>query len=203
MKAFDRQPAPPFWAEYVHRFLDLLARGDKPTRKKLHRWREQKRALVDWFHDTVRPAGEGALCAYCDGLLGGTSPRSIDHWVPYARCRALTLWWANLFPACYGCQMAKGSKWSVSWIRPDLDPVEAWIECDPGTAMIVPAPTVRDPALLRRINDTIDALGLNRPGLIRERRTALRSQFTNSAERALERAGEGPYRFLVARSSPG
>ena len=61
MKAFDRQPAPPFWAEYVHRFLDLLTRGDEPTGNKLHDWTEKGRSLAWWFHETARPAGERAV----------------------------------------------------------------------------------------------------------------------------------------------
>lgn len=87
MKAFSRRPPPPFWIDRVCRFLDLLASGEVPAGNKLHDWSEQRRSLAAWFHESVRPPGEGAFCAYCDGLLGTQSPGTIDHWVPRDACR--------------------------------------------------------------------------------------------------------------------
>jgi hypothetical protein len=89
VKAFDRQPPPAFWIDRVCRWVDLFAKGEEPAGNNLHDWSEQKRTLAEWFHDTVRPAGEGALCAYCDGLLGTQSPETIDHWIPRETCLAL------------------------------------------------------------------------------------------------------------------
>jgi len=187
----------------VGRWVDLLARGEEPAGNKLHEWSEQKRTLAEWFHDTVRPAGEGAICAYCDGLLGAQSPESIDHWVPRSACPPLALWWGNLFPACYGCQMAKGARWSVAWLRPDLDDVEAWIACDLATGRLEPAASVLDEALRRRVEQTLGGLGLNRPGLLRERRLILRRLLAGPIEGLLDRANEGPYRFLVKHIPTG
>jgi uncharacterized protein (TIGR02646 family) len=198
VKAFDRQPPPPFWIDRVCRWVDLLAKGGEPPGNKLHDWSEQKRTLAEWFHDSVRPAGEGAFCAYCDGLLGTQSPDTIDHWVPQETCPALALWWGNLFPACYGCQMAKGARWSVAWLRPDVDAVEAWIACDLATGRLEPSGTVRDDALRLRVAKTIDGLGLNRPALVRERWRILSYLYrSGSIEGLLDRAAEGPYRFLA------
>ncbi len=198
MKGFDRQPPPAFWIDRVCRWVDLLAKGEEPKGNKLHDWSELNRTLAEWFHDTVRPTGEGAFCAYCDGLLETQSPKTIDHWVPQEACPALALWWGNLFPACYGCQMAKGTRWSPSWLRPDVDDVEAWIVCDLTTGRLEPSDAVRDEALRRRILDTIDGLGLNRRGLVRERWLILSDLYrSGSIDRLLARAGEGPYRFLV------
>ena len=207
MKAFDRQAPPAFWIDQVCRWVDLLAKvapGEKKPGNKLHDWSVQKLTLADWFHETVRPRGEGAFCAYCDGLLETQSPKTIDHWVPQEMCFALALWWGNLFPACSGCQAAKGTRWSVSWLRPDVDDVEAWIRCDLASGLLEPADGV-DEELRRRIQDTIDGLGLNRKGLSRERRLIARDLWSASdptierrpsIERLLERAQEGPYRFL-------
>jgi hypothetical protein len=198
MKRFERQPPPAFWADRVCRWVDLLAEGEEPEGNKLHDWSEGKRTLAEWFHDTVRPEGEGAFCAYCDGLLGAQSPPSIDHWVPRALCPALALWWGNLFPACYGCQMAKRDRWSVAWLRPDLDDVEGWIACDLVTGELGPAVHVLDGAVRLRIEETIGGLGLNRPGLVRERRTILRALLRAPVESLVEHAMNSSYRFLVA-----
>ncbi len=197
MKAFARLAPPPFWIDRVCRFVDLLASGAEPAGNKLHDWSEGHRSLARWFHETVRPASERAFCAYCDGLLGTQSPETIDHWIPQERCPALALWWGNLFPACYGCQKAKGTPWSVSWLRPDLDDVEALIDCNLATGRLEPSTSVTDEELRRRIADTIDGLGLNRPGLVRERARLLRDLYQEgSMDRLLDRAAEGPYRFL-------
>lgn len=201
MKPFRRLDPPAFWIDRVCRWVDLLASGEKPSGNKLHDWSEQKHSLAWWFHETVRPASERAFCAYCDGLFSPQSPETIDHWVPQEKCLALALWWGNLFPACYGCQKAKGIRWSVSWLRPDLDDVEALIACDLATGRLEPSDSVQDEAVRRRIVDTIDGLGLNRPGLVRERWRILsdlyRSGRSGSMESLLDRAAEGPYRFLA------
>jgi uncharacterized protein (TIGR02646 family) len=183
----------------VCQWVDLLVKGEKPG-NKLHGWSEQKRTLAEWFHDTVRPAGEGAFCAYCDGLLGTQSPATIDHWIPQETCPALALWWWNLFPACYGCQGAKLAKWPASWLRPDVDEVEALIVCNLATGRLEPAEGVRDAELRLRIEDTLDGLGLNRPALVRERWRILSDLYSprsGSLESLLARAAEGPYRFLA------
>jgi len=52
-------------------------------------WRRGKRTLAEHFHSEVRAPREPARCAYCDGRLGVESRRTVDHFVPEARCRAL------------------------------------------------------------------------------------------------------------------
>jgi hypothetical protein len=118
--------------------------------------------------------------------------------VPRSVCPPLALWWGNLFPACFGCQMEKRDRWSAGWLRPDVDDVEAWIACDLQNGRLGPSPTVSDEALRRRVEDTIDGLGLNRPGLVRERWYIVRDLLAGPAGSLLDRATEGPYRFLVA-----
>jgi uncharacterized protein (TIGR02646 family) len=178
--------------------VDLLTAGEKPAGDKLHDWSERGRALAEWFHDTVRPADEGGTCAYCDGILGAQSLATIDHWVPNKVCPPLHLWWGNLFPACNGCNTAKGSKWSVRWLRPDLDDVEALIACDLVTGRLEPAAEVADDDVRRRIVETIEGIDLNRPALARERRRIHWALLRGPSEGLLDRARDEPYRFLAS-----
>ncbi|HSN97353.1 MAG TPA: hypothetical protein VLS89_03610, partial [Candidatus Nanopelagicales bacterium] len=78
MTPLDRQPEPPFWAPREARYLE----GSRSAKQALHGLQHERRSLADWFHERVRPAGEAQLCAYCDGLLEETSPRTIDHFIP-------------------------------------------------------------------------------------------------------------------------
>lgn len=165
---------------------------------KLHDWQVQGKKLARHFHETVRPQGEGAFCAYCDGLLGAQSPETIDHWVPRERCPELALWWGNLFPACYSCQSEKRTKWSPGWLRPDLEDVERLLDCL-ETGRLRPAPEITDAPTRERVERTIDDLGLNRHALCRERQRMLKDLATATPERLLLLAQDGPYRFLARR----
>lgn len=199
MRFFLRMPPPDFWADRVCRWVDHLVGGGDPKAHKLHDWKVDGRTLAQHFHERVRPEGEGPFCAYCDGLLGAQSPATIDHWMPREVCQAFALWWHNLFPACAGCQSAKGSKWSPDWIRPDeSDNVEGLFEClEDGK--LVPAPEVTDPVLKERIEETVAGLGLNRPGLCRERQWLLWALSRTTGEDLALHAREGNYRFIASR----
>jgi hypothetical protein len=81
-----------------------------------------------------------------------------------------------------------------------LDDVEALIFCDLATGRLEPAEGVRDEALRLRVADTIEGLGLNRRGLVRERWRILIDLYSprsGAIESLLDRATEGPYRFLA------
>lgn len=199
MRFFLRMPPPDFWADRVCRWVDHLLNGEDPEANKLHGWRVDGKTLAQHFHERVRPEGEGPFCAYCDGLLGAQSPATIDHWVPRDVCQALALWWHNLFPACAGCQTAKGSQWSLDWIRPDdLDDIESLFECLEN-GKLVAAPEVTDSVLKERIEKTLSDLGLNRDGLCRERRWLLRDLSRMAPEDLALYSKERQYRFLASR----
>ncbi|MBK8258205.1 MAG: hypothetical protein IPK82_36750 [Polyangiaceae bacterium] len=201
MKKLDRQKPPAFWSDRICQWVDLWAQGE-PAGNKLHDWQTEGLTLARWFHETVRPLGEGHYCAYCDGLLGAQSPETIDHWVPQEKCRALALWWGNLFPACVGCQQSKGTHWSIGWLRPDVDNVEELIVCN-FEGKLEPAYGL-DNNLTGRIQDTINGLGLNRRGLVEERRrilmdlTRLYQKGVLSTDEIAEQLAQGSYRFLLA-----
>jgi hypothetical protein len=110
----------------------------------------------------------------------------------------LHLWWGNLFPACHGCQKEKGAKWPITWLRPDLDDVEALIACDLATGRLEPPADVADKEVRKRINDTIDGIGLNRRPLVRERWRILQSLLRDPSGNNLEKVNEEPYRFLMS-----
>lgn len=142
-----------------------------------------------------RPAKARSAPTATDSSLN--RPRPSTTGCPSSAARSSRSGGGNLFPACYGCQKEKRDRrWSVEWLRPDLDDVEALIICDRATGKLEPSGLIVDAALRQRVLATIDGLGLNRPGLVRERWRIARTLYAGSIEGLLERAEEGPYRFL-------
>jgi uncharacterized protein (TIGR02646 family) len=208
MRTLERQPPPGFWAGHVKRWLELLAgaRAQAPSAKdKLKEWQVDKRKLAKWFHDTVRPADEPRLCAYCDGVLVEQSPQTIDHFLPEHVCPQAGLTWENLYPSCVSCNSSyKGTRWSWHLVRPDLDPVEKWFDLDPLSGELRVAPEFEHQAgVRRRVKRTIKRFNLNEPTRCRARRTVLRN-ITNALlghdrEHVEEMRRGGPYRFVIER----
>ncbi len=199
MNRLDRQTAPAFWADKEQQFLD----GNQDAGIALRQWSKDGKTLARWFHEGVRPNGEPSNCAYCDGPLGETSSETIDHFVPWHIGRVFGLDWKNLFPACQACNTDfKGKRWWCELLRPDLDPVEDWIEFEPNSGRLSPAPDL-DFHTRVRIRVTIRVFGLNEPVRCTARRRIWKS-IQNAAKKPADHESletyskEGPYR-LVSR----
>jgi uncharacterized protein (TIGR02646 family) len=177
VKRFDRLPAPAFWnfreEAWWKRFTqDNCSLEGADQSSPLHSWREQKKTLAAHFLEQV--SNVRGLCAFCDGELGSQSPPTIEHFIPKHRCpAALTLAWWNLFPACYACNTSKGKQWDAALLRPDLDPVEDWIEFEPVSGELRATPGLRK-LQYERVITTIELYGLNRLALCRSRQLAVR-----------------------------
>jgi hypothetical protein len=137
VRRFDRQAEPAWWGTYERRWLyDTTGPSVDPLA-----WRRDKRTLAEHFHATVRAPSEPVRCAYCDGPLGVESRRTVDHFVPEELCRALVMTWTNLYPACDQCNSGfKKRQFSCALVRPDVDPVERWVDFHAETGRLAPAP---------------------------------------------------------------
>lgn len=212
MMPMQRQPAPVAWADKERSYLAKL---DKLTGKAaLHGWQHESIKLAHWFHAEVRPRGEPTLCAYCDGQLDETSPKTIDHFLPEESFPHLGLSWANLYPACYSCNtLHKKTQWSCSLLRPDLDLASStedpsfltvfkkWFDFEPMTGVLSPAPGA--PRTMRaRVRLTIRVLGLNERTRCNARKNRWQD-LRNAAKHPLdeprleEMSLRGPYRFVA------
>lgn len=207
-----RQPAPAAWADKERSYL--AKRDNLSSKKALHGWQHESQKLAHWFHAEVRPRGEPSLCSYCDGQLGETSPRTIDHFLPEESFPELGLNWRNLYPACYSCNsLHKRMQWSCYLLRPDSDLIlpeedpsilsifKKWFDFEPLTGALSPAPDA--PQSMRvRVRLTIRVLGLNERARCNARRTRwqdLRNALKHPSDepRLEEMMLRGPYRFLA------
>ncbi len=200
MNRFPRRPEPAFWGEYERRWL----RGAGPKVDPLHDWVRLGRTLARWFHDEVRPEREPHNCAYCDGPLGVESPATIDHFIPKSRCRELSLCWENLYPACALCNtQAKRTSGSCFLLRPDVDPVEAWVDFNPRTGRLEPSAELQDRLARARVSRTLHVLHLNATPRTVTRERAYRGLQNAWARGDLElvrcAAKDGPYRFIARK----
>jgi uncharacterized protein (TIGR02646 family) len=210
---FRRRPAPAFWIEKERSYL--ARRGALSAKRALHDWQHDNLTLAQWFHRTVRSPDEPRLCAYCDALLGESSPATMDHFLPEHALWALGLAWDNLFPACTQCNSGfKRTRWSCRLIRPDhdllgraahedsdLERVQRWFYFDPATGGLSPAPGA-DPVTKARVRLTIGVLGLNDTVRRNARRARWRDLLNTvkdpiDEERLAEMASQGPYRFVA------
>jgi uncharacterized protein (TIGR02646 family) len=195
----DRQPQPEFWAAREERFR----KGDQSAKKALHGFQHKLRSLADWFHEKVRPDGAALLCAYCDGPLEETSPKTIDHFIPEHADRGLGLTWTNLYPACVCCNSTfKGTRWSCNLVRPDRNPVERWFVFDLDTGRVNPAPEL-DRRTRAQVRLTTRVFQLNTEGRCMARKRVWRAM-ENAAKHPQDSASledyaaHGPYRFVAA-----
>ncbi len=200
MMPFRRREAPPYWGDYERRWLYEAG----PKVDPLHDWVWLGRSLAACFHDEVREAGEPRNCAYCDGPLGVESSATIDHFIPKSRCRQLALWWENLYPACVFCNtVAKRTSGSCFLLRPEVDPVGAWVDFNPLTGCLEPALELTDRIARARVRRTLRVLRLNTTERTAIRRKAYRDLWNAWArgdnERVVQAAKEGPYRFVAAK----
>lgn len=199
MIRFPRQSEPEFWGQFERRWLYESQGKGEPLR-----WKHEKQTLAEHFHERVRPSGEPRNCAYCDGRLRSTSAETIDHFIPKkgpGLAWRLALAWANLYPACSYCNStAKRTGGSCFLVRPDVDPIDAWLFYDPETGSLEPAPEL-DRLQRARVRRTLRILRLNtatrreeRRKLFQELRRAWRSgdnEYIAAARR------DGPYRIVV------
>lgn len=199
MRRFERRGEPDFWGAYERRWLyETTGPSVDPLA-----WERRKRTLAQHFHERVRAEGEARRCAYCDGPLGVESRATIDHFVPASVSRELALAWMNLYPACDACNSGhKRAAWSCALVRPDVDPVEAWIEFEEESGRLVPSPVI-DRRTRARVRLTIRVLGLNatercvqRKWLLRALENALR---VGDTEYLIEALKSGPYRFVAEK----
>jgi uncharacterized protein (TIGR02646 family) len=200
MIRFPRQPEPAFWGPFEHRWLY----GGRPEARPLHKWHHDKKTLATCFHAEVRAPGDPRSCAYCDGPLAVESAETIDHFVPQSKCRQLALAWDNLYPACSRCNtVEKRAKASCWLLRPDVDPVEAWIDYDEQTGRLGLAPEVTDRATRLRVRRTLRVFGLNTTERNESRRRLYRT-LENAWRRGdndyvAQAVTDGPYRFVARR----
>jgi uncharacterized protein (TIGR02646 family) len=198
VRRFARQPEPPWWGEYERRWLyETQGRTVDPLA-----WKRDRRTLAEHFHDGVRASEEPARCAYCDGQLGVESRRTVDHFIPEQRCRALAMTWINLYPACDQCNSGfKTTKGSCALLRPDVDPVEAWLDFHPETGRLEPAP-VLERRTRARARLTIRVLGLNEIRRCKARQRLLRDLDiywnTGAWDDLRDALARGVYRFVTA-----
>ncbi|MEP7121626.1 MAG: HNH endonuclease [Byssovorax sp.] len=207
-----RHPAPAGWADKERSYL---AKVPKLSGKAaLHGWQHESQKLAHWFHAEVRSRGEPSLCAYCDGQLGETSPRTIDHFLPEESFPELGLSWHNLYPACYSCNtLHKRTQWSCSLLRPDSDLVspeedpsvlavfKKWFDFEPMTGALSAAPDAPR-AMRARVRLTIRVLGLNERSRCNARKNRwqdLRNAVKHPLDepRLDEMTRLGPYRFVA------
>lgn len=109
--------------------------------------------------------------------------------------------WENLYPACDQCNSgSKQTKYSCALLRPDVDPVEEWIEFHAETGELAPAPSL-DRRTRARVRLTLRVFGLNtndrcltRRGRLRDLRNAAKAGDMEQVEEAVK---YGPYRYAT------
>lgn len=201
MKRFVKQPKPAYWGSWERRWAKELRKwarepgrsGAPPSAKKdgPWSWQRQNRSLPVCFREDVYPQGAPTLCAYCDGLLGDTSPSTIDHFIPESLCPSLGVFWQNLFPCCSLCNSTyKRVQWSEELLRPDMPDVERYFDFDPESGEMRPAPELTTAEERRRAEVTIRVLGLNQG----QRPSSRRRRWQELSKMAWGRAGSSRWR---------
>lgn len=127
-----------------------------------------------WRHDGLQIVIEGMSaghCAYCQASVEDSSYGHVDHFRPKALFPTLAFVLLNYFFGCQRCNLAKSDKWpeSGSYVRPDEgDPRARFVFDERGR--------VRAAQGDGEAEATIRDFKLNRPGLRRQRRMAVRER---------------------------
>lgn len=119
--------------------------------------------------DVIRALSDGH-CAYCQSSVVANQPGDVEHFKPKTLFPTRAYRWGNYFYGCSACNNAKSSKWpdTGSFVRPDSktrDPYERFVFLEDGRVEA----RVGD----RNAARTIEALDLNRPGLVTDRKVAI------------------------------
>ena len=120
------------------------------------------------------------VCWYCERLCDldykYLAP-TVDHFCPLSRCPELSYSWSNWVYSCDSCNGEfKKDHWSESgYVDPaDVDPSERpelYFDFNPATGELEPLAGLSEEGCLKA-RRTIDAIDLNRPGLVNTRKTA-------------------------------
>ncbi len=173
------------------------------TRNYLQRLEENPTAAFHWGNrDCYREIRQRlntmtqTHCAFCDGILGPTSRKTVEHFFPKESTKwpALAYVWTNLFPACDTCQSAKNNRFDGLLLKPD-EPhyrFERFFLIDYMTGVLQPLPSAL-PHLQERAQKTIDLYGLNEHGRPQARLRELK-HFQNDPDQIVD---EFNYRFLL------
>jgi uncharacterized protein (TIGR02646 family) len=127
-----------------------------------------------WRHDALRAAlgaMSGGHCAYCQACVEDNSYGPVDHFRPKALFPTLAFVVLNYFFGCQRCNLAKSDKWpeSGSYVRPDEgDPRVRLVFDERGRVSAAPGDAEAEA--------TIRDFKLNRPGLQKQRRVAIRER---------------------------
>jgi hypothetical protein len=128
-----------------------------------------------WRHEVLKAALEamtGGHCAYCQACVEDNSYGPTEHVHPKALFPLLAFAIANYLFGCQRCNLAKSDKWpeSGAYVRPDVgDPTGRFAFDERGWMR---AAVVGD----EDAEVTIEHLGLNRKGLKKQRRKAIRGR---------------------------
>jgi uncharacterized protein (TIGR02646 family) len=128
-----------------------------------------------WRHEALKAALEKMTrghCAYCQACVEDNSFGPVEHVQPKSLFPLLAFTVDNYLFGCQRCNLAKSDKWpeSGSYVRPDVGDPRGRFVFDEKGWMHAALPGDRD------AEATIEHLGLNRKGLRRQRRKAIRRQ---------------------------
>jgi hypothetical protein len=131
--------------------------------------------------------------------------QSFPHAIPESVVPELGFTWDNLYPSCSLCNTKyKGTRWSWHVVRPDKDPVLAWLDCDPETGELRCAPEFEiNGSVRRRVKRTIRLFGLNADERCRARKRMIAELNRVDVEHRWEHFADylkcGPYRLVFYR----
>jgi uncharacterized protein (TIGR02646 family) len=175
MDRFQRTAEP----DYLQAARDELCQGEYLAHHVWERFRQ--RNVYDQLRSKLLSISN-ETCAFCAGGFA-QSPVTVEHFEPKAGPHEnpkKVLAWENLFPSCYACQLAKGSKFSTDLIKPDLDHYQpaSYFLIDVDDGALKPAPHAQADVQSKVIK-TIETYGLDRPALKKERKQKLRQMLKN------------------------
>jgi uncharacterized protein (TIGR02646 family) len=133
-------------------------------------------------------------CAFCDGLPGGVSLKTVEHFRPKSAFPEQAYDWHNLFPCCTCCQSAKGEKFDDALLCPDGPGYrfEDFFLFRYETGALEARPDASE-ADRRRANVTIELYGLNTAERRKVRLREIR-KFSPDSDPVLD---DYPYRFAL------